>query len=166
MLCKCWGVTISDPDCYITVCVMFWFACFSVFFIHEIYIRRRKLWCLRLISMHRTLIIQLCQGKDSFPFYGTCNKKRLGGSVEIKETAWTVWWRMGQKMKKRRRERNWWSSFRTCEEIKRSRGSVRKIHFFYCFYQNKKGFKFWSEEVFIQITIKTSNYELTPGLDS
>ncbi len=43
------GVTISDPDCYVTVCVMFWFAYFSVvFFIHEIYIRRRKQWCLRL----------------------------------------------------------------------------------------------------------------------
>ncbi len=54
--------------------------------------------------MHRTLIIQLCQGKDSFPFYGTYNKKRLAGRVEIKETAWTVGWRMGQKMKKRRRE--------------------------------------------------------------
>ncbi len=26
-----------------------------------------------VISMYRTLIIQLCQGKDSFPFYGTFN---------------------------------------------------------------------------------------------
>ncbi len=39
----------SDPDCCVTVGVMFWFACFSgVFFNHDIYIRRRKLWCLRL----------------------------------------------------------------------------------------------------------------------
>ncbi len=46
-----------------------------VFFIHEIYIRRRKQWCLRLIVCHfhvqNTVIIQLCQGKYSFPFYGT-----------------------------------------------------------------------------------------------
>ncbi len=33
----------------------------------------RKQWCLSVISMNRTLIIQLCQGKDSFPFYGTFN---------------------------------------------------------------------------------------------
>ncbi len=143
------GVTISDPDCYITVGVMFWFACFSVFFIHEIYIRRRKLWCLRLISMHRTLI-QLCQGKDSFPFYGTYNKKSLGGRVEIKETAWTVWWRMGQKMKKRR-ERNWWSSFRTCEEIKRSRGSVRKIH---VFIRTKKGLNSDQKKCLFRLLLK------------
>ncbi len=42
----------SDPDCCITVGVMFWFACFSVvFFNHEIYIRR-KLWCLRITVCH------------------------------------------------------------------------------------------------------------------
>ncbi len=36
-LCKCWAVTISDPDCYVTVGIMFWFAYFSVVFcIHEI----------------------------------------------------------------------------------------------------------------------------------
>ncbi len=74
-ICKCRGVTISDPDCSITVCVMFWFAYFSVVFcIHEIYIRRRNngVWGSRyVISMYRTLIIQLCQGKYSFPFYGT-----------------------------------------------------------------------------------------------
>ncbi len=47
------GVTISDPDCYVTVGVMFWFVYFSVvFFIHEIYIRRRKQWCLRLTVCH------------------------------------------------------------------------------------------------------------------
>ncbi len=46
------GVTISDPDCNVTV-VMFWFAYFSVvFFIHKIYIRRRKQWCLRLTVCH------------------------------------------------------------------------------------------------------------------
>ncbi len=69
------GVIISDPDCYITVGVMFWFAYFSVVFcIHEIYIRRRNngVWgSLYVISMYRTVIIQLCQGKYSFPFYGT-----------------------------------------------------------------------------------------------
>ncbi len=70
------GVTISDPDCYVTVCVMFWFAYFSVvFFIHEIYMkegRNNGVWgSLYVISMYRTLIIQLCQSKDSFPFYGT-----------------------------------------------------------------------------------------------
>ncbi len=43
------GVTISD----VTVGVMFWFAYFSVvFFIHKIYIRRRKQWCLRLTVCH------------------------------------------------------------------------------------------------------------------
>ncbi len=43
----------SDPDCCITVGVIFGFACFSVlFFNHEIYIRRRKLWCLRLTVCH------------------------------------------------------------------------------------------------------------------
>ncbi len=61
------GVTISDPDCYVTVGVMFWFAYSVVFFIHEIYIRRRKQWCLRLTVCH----FQLCQGKHSFSFYGT-----------------------------------------------------------------------------------------------
>ncbi len=46
------GVAISDPDCYITVSVMFWFAYFSVVFcIHEIYIRRKQ-WCLRLTVCH------------------------------------------------------------------------------------------------------------------
>ncbi len=40
------GVTISDPDCYVI-------AYFSViFFIHKIYIRRRKQWCLRLKVCH------------------------------------------------------------------------------------------------------------------
>ncbi len=65
-ICKCWGVII-------TVGVMF-------FFIHKIYIRRRKLWCLRLtvcLSMYRTLIIQLCPSKDSFPFYGTFKLQKL-----------------------------------------------------------------------------------------
>ncbi len=48
-ICKCWGVTISDPDCYVTVGVMFWIAYFSVvFFIHKIYIIRKKQWYLRL----------------------------------------------------------------------------------------------------------------------
>ncbi len=68
------GVTISDPNCNVTVGVMVWVAYFSVVFcIHNIYIRRRKQWCLSLyvISMYRTLIIQLCQGKYSFLFYGT-----------------------------------------------------------------------------------------------
>ncbi len=47
------GVTISDPDCFITVGVMLGFAYFSVvFFIHKIYIRRRKQWCLRLTVYH------------------------------------------------------------------------------------------------------------------
>ncbi len=37
----------------VTVGVMFWFAYFSVvFFIHKIYIRRRKQWCLRLTVCH------------------------------------------------------------------------------------------------------------------
>ncbi len=37
------GVTICDPDCYVTVGVMFWFAYFSVvFFIHEIYIIKEE----------------------------------------------------------------------------------------------------------------------------
>ncbi len=47
------GVTISDPDCNVTVSVMFWFTYFSVVFcIHEIYIRRRKQWSLRLTVCH------------------------------------------------------------------------------------------------------------------
>ncbi len=47
------GVHISDPDCNVTVCVMFWISYFSVVFcIHEIYIRRRKQWCLRLTVCH------------------------------------------------------------------------------------------------------------------
>ncbi len=29
------GVTISDPDCYVTVGVMFWFAYFSVVFFYS-----------------------------------------------------------------------------------------------------------------------------------
>ncbi len=29
------GVTISDPDCYVTVGVMFWFAYFSVVFFNS-----------------------------------------------------------------------------------------------------------------------------------
>ncbi len=74
-ICKCWDVTISDPDCNVQVGVMFWFTYFSVVFcIHEIYIRRSKVWCLRLMVCHfmyRTVNIQLCQGKYSFPFYGT-----------------------------------------------------------------------------------------------
>ncbi len=67
---------ISDPDCNITVGIMFWFAYFSVVFcIHKIHIRRRKQWCVRLTKcLNRTLIIQLCQGKYGFPFYGTFNK--------------------------------------------------------------------------------------------
>ncbi len=41
-----------DPDCWVTVGVMFWFACFTVvFFNHDIYISR-KLWCLRLTVCH------------------------------------------------------------------------------------------------------------------
>ncbi len=63
------GVTISDPDCYVTVDVMFWFSYFSgVFCIHKVYIRRRNgVWgSWYVISMYRTLIIQLCQGKYSF----------------------------------------------------------------------------------------------------
>ncbi len=56
-ICKCWGVTISDPDCYVTVGVMFWFTYFSVvFYIHEISIRRRKQWCLRLTVCHTELL--------------------------------------------------------------------------------------------------------------
>ncbi len=42
--------------------------------LHEIYIRRRKngVWVSRyVISIYRSLIIQLCQGKYSFPFYST-----------------------------------------------------------------------------------------------
>ncbi len=39
------GGGVSDPDYYVTVGVMFYFS--VVFFIHEIYIRRRKQWCLR-----------------------------------------------------------------------------------------------------------------------
>ncbi len=42
----------SDPNCCVTVGVMFWFACLSVvFFSHKIY-RRRELWCLRLTVCH------------------------------------------------------------------------------------------------------------------
>ncbi len=70
------GVTVSDPNCNVTVGVMFWFAYFSVVFcIHAIYIRRKQ-WCLRLtvcLSMCRTVIIQVCQGKYSFPFNVTFN---------------------------------------------------------------------------------------------
>ncbi len=34
----------SDPDCCVTVCVMFWFACFSVvFFNHEIYMKEETM---------------------------------------------------------------------------------------------------------------------------
>ncbi len=41
-----------DPDCWVTVGVMFWFACFTVvFFNHDIYISR-KLWCLGLTVCH------------------------------------------------------------------------------------------------------------------
>ncbi len=85
------GVTISDPDCYVTVGVMFWFVYFSVvFFIHEIYIRRMNqkeaVWGSRyVISMYITLIIQLCQGKDSFPFYGTLKIVSFPGMQSIKE---------------------------------------------------------------------------------
>ncbi len=47
------GVTISDPNCNVTVGVMFCFAYFSVVFcIHEIYIRRRKQRCLSLTVCH------------------------------------------------------------------------------------------------------------------
>ncbi len=49
------GVTISDPDCNVTNSgrVMFLFAYFSVVFcIHEINIRSRKQWCLRLMICH------------------------------------------------------------------------------------------------------------------
>ncbi len=96
------GVTISDPDCYITVGVMFWFAYFSVvFFIHEIYIRRRRQWCLRLTVSHFHLIILLRQGKDSFPFYGTFKAWKLWvikrwGSVHdaltLNMCAFRIWW--------------------------------------------------------------------------
>ncbi len=69
------GVTISDPDCYVTVGVMFWFAYFSVVFFNSRDLHKEGnngVWgSLYVISMYRTLIIQLCQGKDSFPFYGT-----------------------------------------------------------------------------------------------
>ncbi len=49
-ICKCWGCNYSrlwrDPDCNVTVGVMFWVAYFSVVFcLHEIYIRRSKQWC-------------------------------------------------------------------------------------------------------------------------
>ncbi len=54
---------------------MLWFAYFSVVFcIHEVYIRRGNngVWgSLYGIFMTWTFIIQLCQGKYSFPFYGT-----------------------------------------------------------------------------------------------
>ncbi len=59
-ICKCWGLTISDPDCSVTVSVMSRFAYFSVVFFYS-----------RDLHKYRTLIIQLCQGKHSFPFYGT-----------------------------------------------------------------------------------------------
>ncbi len=46
-------VTISDPDCNVTVGVMFWFTYFSVdCCIRKIYIGRRKQWCLRLMVCH------------------------------------------------------------------------------------------------------------------
>ncbi len=32
---------------------------------------------LYVISMYKTVIIQLCQGKDSFSFYGTFNVNKL-----------------------------------------------------------------------------------------
>ncbi len=42
----------NDPDCCVTVGVMFCFACFSgIFLNHKIYIRR-KLWCLMLSVCH------------------------------------------------------------------------------------------------------------------
>ncbi len=39
--------------------------------------------------MYKTLIIQLCQGKDSFPFYGTF---KINGSVdiEVKKTSFVT----------------------------------------------------------------------------
>ncbi len=56
-----WNDGASDPDCCITVGVMFWFACFSVvFFNHEIYIRRGNygVWeSLYVIIRYRTVII-------------------------------------------------------------------------------------------------------------
>ncbi len=69
------GVTISDPDCNVTVGVMFWFVYFSVVFcIHEIYIRRRKQWCLRLTVCHfhvQNWYYSTMPRLIQFPFYGT-----------------------------------------------------------------------------------------------
>ncbi len=71
--------------------IMFWFTYFSVVFcIHKIYIRRRRQWCLRLtyvIWMYRTVIIQLCQVKYSFPFYGTFKWKTIKCQVS-QEIMW------------------------------------------------------------------------------
>ncbi len=63
------GVTISDPDCYVTVGVMFWFAYFSVVFFHSWDLYKEETMVFEAHSMsfpYRTLIIQLCQSKYSF----------------------------------------------------------------------------------------------------
>ncbi len=84
------------PECNVTVCVIFWFAYFSVVFCtHEIYIRRRNngVWGSQyVISMYITLIIQLCQGKYSFPVYGTFNRYYIYIFSVVSITA-TDWWR-------------------------------------------------------------------------
>ncbi len=66
------GVTISEPIhslCYVLIHLFF----SGLFYSRDLH-KNNGVWgSLYVISMYITLIIQLCQGKHSFPFYGTFN---------------------------------------------------------------------------------------------
>ncbi len=73
-ICKCWGCNYLW--CRLSQSVLC--SDSAIFCIHEIYIRRKQYLRLTyVISMNRTVIIQLCQGKYSFPFYGTFNEIQM-----------------------------------------------------------------------------------------
>ncbi len=70
-LCKCWGVTIGDPDCHDYVLIRLFFSAL----LHSRYLHKKDETMVSEAHCKSypctELIIQLCQAKDSFSVYGT-----------------------------------------------------------------------------------------------